>query len=232
MCALKFSSRPRQNQHRVPICYATASGGTTIDRDSEGGNPFATALIELSASPQLQIADFAMRLRERTMEISGGHQSPEWVGAEPTVDWRLSEPQIGKTCRRVALVLIVSDYEYDSADLAGAAWDELRISAMLARNGFSVTQGVGSSRTEILQSLQAFREVSRDSDFSIIYSTGHGREAQNIVYLLPGDYPIECGFKPAELARSGVSVSMLADACAARTLNLVFFAGCRSKSKT
>ena len=229
MCALNLSTQSQQDQQYAPICYATKSGGTTIDRDLKGGNPFATALIDFSSSSQLSIVDFVQHLRERTAEISRGHQVPEWVGPELAVDWRLPHPQIGPKPRRVALVLVVSDYQYDPADLGGAAWDELRISAMLARNGFSVTQGVGSSRIEILRALQDFREVSCDSDFSIIYSTGHGCEAEGIVYLLPGDYPVEGGFKTEGLVRGGVSVFMLAEACSACTLNLVFFAGCRSQ---
>jgi hypothetical protein len=228
MCALRISTNSQQPGFGVPVCFATQSGGTTIDRDSEGGNPFATALIGLSTSADVEIADFPSRLRELTSNISNGHQSPEWIGAQPVVDWRVPQPQIGQNCRRVALVLIVSDYRDDLADLGGAAWDGLRISAMLARNGFSVTQGVGPGRTEMLQAIQQFGEMSNDSDFAIIYSTGHGREAEGIVYLLPGDYPIADGFEPTELAKSGISVSMLADACSARTMNLVFFAGCRS----
>ena len=220
-----MDNKTQQEGQRVAICYATKSGEPTFD---DGGNPFATALIELSSLSQFPISEFASRLHNRTMELSGGDQSPEWVGAEPTIDWRLPKPQIGTQCRRVALVLVVSDYEGDKNDLGGAAWDELRVSAMLARNGFSVTQGVGSSRADLLRVLQTFAEVSRDSDFAIIYSTGHGYEADNVVYLLPGDYPIKNGFSPAELAQSGVSVSLLAEVCSAHTLNLVFFAGCRT----
>ena len=68
----------------------------------------------------------------------------------------------------MALVLIVSDYSASgSAILGGAAWDELRVSAMLARNGFSVTQGVGPSRKEILSALKAFGKASRDSDWQL-----------------------------------------------------------------
>lgn len=228
MGTLKSSTESGQPKFRVPVCFATRSGGTTIDRDSKGGNPFATALIELSTSANLHITEFPKRLRELTKRLSNGHQSPQWVGAHPTVDWRLPQAQIDQRVRRVALVLIVSDYRYDPANLSGAAWDELRVSAMLARNGFSVTQGVRPRRRDILQALQEFAEVSRKSDYAIIYSTGHGRETESKVYLLPGDYPIGDGFAPAQLARSGVSVSMLADACRGRTLNFVFFAGCRS----
>jgi hypothetical protein len=228
MGTLKLITESQHTEIRVPVCFATRSGGTTIDRDSKGGNPFATALIELTTSNKFGISDFVTRLHDRTTKLSNGHQSPEWVGPVPTIDWRLSQPQIGKRVRRVALVLIISDYRYQWANLGGAAWDELRISAMFARNGFSVTQGIGSSRAEILQALRVFEESSRESDFAIIYSTGHGREAKNAVYLLPGDYPMEEGFRSSKLVKSGVSVSLLANACSARTVNLVFFAGCRS----
>jgi hypothetical protein len=229
MCALEFSTESQPRESQVTVCYATQSGGTTLDRDAEGGNPFATALIELSSSSDVAIADFATRLSELTTKISQGHQSPEWVGAHPTVEWRLPQPTRGPRSRRVALVLIVSDYSASGlAILGGAAWDELRVSAMLARNGFSVTQGVGPSRKEILSALKAFGKVSRDSDMAIVYSTGHGREAEDQVYLIPGDFPKDKGVKRAELVRSAVAVARLTEACSARTMNLVFFAGCRT----
>jgi hypothetical protein len=231
MCALKFSTESQPPESQVTVCYATQSDGRTLDRDAKGrkGNPFATALIELSSSSDVEIADFAARLSELTTEISHGYQSPEWVGADPTVDWRLPQPTSGPRSRRVALVLIVSDYSASgSASLGGAAWDELRVSAMLARNGFSVTQGVGPSRKEILAALKAFGRASRDSDMAIVYSTGHGREADGQVYLIPGDFPKDRGVEQADLVRSAVAVARLAEACSARTMNLVFFAGCRT----
>jgi len=228
MCALEWSSESPSVGFSVPVCFATRSGGTTIDRDAKGGNPFATALIELSASADVGILDFPERLRALTHEVSVGHQSPEWVGASPSADWRLPHPWVSEKVRRVALVLVVSDYRYSTDDLGGAAWDELRVSAMLARNGFSVTQGVGPDRVAILQAIEEFAERSRDADYAIIYCTGHGVEKGGMVYLLPGDYPMPEGVGAAELAKSAVGVGMLADACSARTLNLVFFAGCRS----
>jgi hypothetical protein len=230
MSAFKeISTQSPHPEAPVSICYATRSGGTTLDRDSAGGNPFATALIELSSRIDVRIANFPTLLSELTTKLSHGHQSPEWVGAEPSVDWRLSQPTIGSKARRAALVLVVSDYSYSgSGSLAGAAWDELRVSAMLARNGFSVTQGVGSSRKEILCAIDAFSKVSRDSDMAIIYATGHGREAEGQVYLIPGDFFMGWRDPSTELTRGAVNVSKLADACSARTINLVFFAGCRT----
>jgi Caspase domain len=234
MCALSLRTKSRfrasqSHESQVTVCYATHSGGTTIDCDSKGGNPFATAFIEFSSLPDVKIADFATFLSELTTKISHGHQLPEWVGVDPTLDWRLPQPSIGKKSRRAALVLIVSDYSFSgSANLDGAAWDELRISEMLARNGFSVTQGIGSSHKEILFALETFAEVSRDSDIAIVYSTGHGCEADGQVYLIPGDFPIKNGFKTTELVRSAVTVARLTEVCSARSMNLVFFAGCRT----
>lgn len=230
MCAFKIiSTQSYQPRSPVPICYATRSGGTTLDQDFAGGNPFATALIEISSMFDIRITDFPILLHELTIKISRGHQSPEWVGPELTVDWRLPQPTMGSKVRRVALVLVVSDYSSSgSANLVGAAWDELRVSAMLARNGFSVTQGVGSSREEILCAIDVFSEVTRNSDMAIIYSTGHGREAEGQVYLIPSDFPMKNGYLSTELTQNAVNVSNLADACSARTINLVFFAGCRT----
>ena len=223
------STKTERHGFLVPVCYATQSGGTTIDRDSQGGNPFATALIELSSASDVKITDFSRRLRELTAKLSHGHQHPEWVGDEPNVDWRLPNPVMGPRNRRVALVLIVSDYgALGSTSLDGAAWDELRVSSMLARNGFSVTQGVGSSRKQLLAALKMFGEVSRQSDMAIVYSTGHGREAKGNVYLVPGDYPIANGFAEEELIRSAIDVARLSEVCSARIMNLVFFAGCRT----
>jgi hypothetical protein len=214
MCAAKVvSSQSYQPKSCVSVCYATRSGGTTLDRDSAGGNPFATALIELSSLSDIRISDFSILLQELTTKISRGHQLPEWLGAELTVDWRIPKPVMGAKAHRVALVLVVSDYSNSGrGHLVGAAWDELRVSAMLARNGFSVTQGVGSSREEILYAIDTFSKVSRESDMAIIYSTGHGYEAEGQVYLLPSDFPMGDGYLSTELTQSAINVSKLADA--------------------
>ena len=227
--AIGMPPETERHRYRVPVCFATQSGGTTIDCDSEGGNPFATALIELSSTLDVGIADFPKSLCELTAKLSQDRQTPEWVGGEPGVDWRISHPSIGPRNRRTALVLIVSDYGASgSASLDGAAWDELRVSAMLARNGFSVTQGVGPARGDLLAALDAFGEASRESDLAVIYSTGHGYESGGNVYLLPGDYPAGNGFTAEELTRSAIDIARLAEVCSARILNLVFFAGCRT----
>lgn len=214
----------------IPLFLATQPGGTTIDCDNEGGNPFATALIEFAERQDIPINDFQSFLVEETKTRSQSHQVPENIGPHLKIDWRLYGPEIPRKKSRLCMVLIVSDYANRTLNLHGAAWDELRISAMFAKNGFSVIQGVRSQRSDILLALDEFKTRSSNYDFSIIYVTGHGRQSGDMPYLLPCDYPFQKGYKEGILRDCGVSIDLIAKSCSARCLNLIFFAGCRSLS--
>lgn len=125
--------------------FATRSGGTTIDQDAFGGNPFATALIELAAADRITLDKLPGRLRALTVKASRGHQAPEWTSWPQRLKWSFQLRAGSRQERRCALVLIVSDYTGAGLiPLTGAACDERRISMMLAANGFSVVQGTGS----------------------------------------------------------------------------------------
>ena len=212
----------------TPIIYATRSGGTTIDQDARGGNPFATALIELSTQADDNLAGFARRLRTLTRERSAHHQDPTWTALPARRKWSLAMPEAAHTECRSALVLIVSSYcGLASPRLLGAAHDERRIAAMLAQNGFSVRQGVAPDRASQLRALREFGAEAKCCDSALIYSTGHGVECDGKVYLLPGDYPFEQGYARAVLDRRAVTVERIAQACKATGFNLMFFAGCR-----
>ena len=210
-------------------CFATQAGGTTIDCDKEGGNPFASALIELASDATVGADTFPRCLAELTTEKSGGHQSPEWVGGPSDVEWRLLSRANDRSLRRTALVMVVHDYTAINASLDGAAYDELRVSSMFAGNGFSVTQAVGAKKHDLLDALAHFRTKSESADISIIYCTGHGREADGRVYLLPNDYPVAEGYPASILQEKAISVTSMMQACISPSLNLVFFAGCRAK---
>jgi len=212
------------------LVYATRSGGTTLDSGAGGGNPFASALIEAAEPPGLPLRELPRRLRTRTADLSGGHQAVEWLGETALRSWRFPVGDGPTPERRTALVLVVSDYSAvdQAASLTGAAHDERRVAAMLARHGFSVDQGVGPRRAELRRAIQAFRRRSETADVAVIYSTGHGVESDGTVYLLPGDYPVGGGFAKGQLRRFGVSVTQLVGAACARGQNLVFFAGCRT----
>ncbi len=215
-------------QRSPALVFATRSGGTTIDRDAFGGNPFATALIQLTSEASIPFQKFPKRLRALTVRASQRHQVPQWTRWPERLRWSF-QPEPGSRERRCALVLIVSDYAGAGlAPLAGAAHDERRVSEMFAAHGFSVVQGVAPDRAALLDALAQFRRISRKHDAAAIYSTGHGVESNGNVYLLPGDYPLRDGCSSARLRVRAVSVERIAAACHATTLNLVFFAGCRT----
>lgn len=211
------------------VYYATRSGGTTLDTGEGGGNPFASALIDVAGEKGLELRSLERRLREVTRVKSSGVQVVESFGDTAVPSWRIGA-SLSETERRAALVLVVSDYSglRAGATLFGAARDERRIAAMLAQHGFSVEQGVGPRREELVQALASFKRRSQRADVAVVYSTGHGVEVDGVVYLLPGDYPLRGGLGTAELRRHAIGVPRMANAASAAKQNLVFFAGCRS----
>lgn len=213
------------------VYYATRSGGATLDTGGSGGNPFAAALIEV-ADEGVGLRDLSNRLREVTAAISRGLQQPECVGSPRRPAWRWERGSESSRESRMALVLVVSDYSASAwgpdASLPGAARDERRIAAMFAKHGFSVEQGVGTSRSELLHALGTFRRRSRDADVAALYCTGHGVELDGIVYLLPGDFPPPERLVAPRVRRYAIGVPRMTRATAATEQNLLFFAGCRT----
>lgn len=211
--------------------YATQAGSATLDTGEGGGNPFASALVTLAKDPALTLGALSSRLCSLTAELSGGVQTPEVTGRVLHGGWHWALEPGDRQESRQALVLVVSDYSAGrpGASLVGAARDERRISAMLARDGFSVVQGIGPTRRELLSALDEFSDRSRTADVAVLYSTGHGFQAGEVAYLVPADYPMELGFGRTSLGSHGVSVDRMARACAGRRVNLVFFAGCRTR---
>ena len=217
-------------RHNVPaLVFGTRSGGTTIDRDAFGGNPFATALIQVTGEHSLPFRRFPGRLRALTVQGSQRHQVPQWTRWPEGLRWSFRLEPGSRQERRCALVLIVSDYTSAGlAPLGGAAYDERRISAMFSANGFSVVQGVAPDRVSLIEALASFGRVAAGHDVAIIYATGHGIESNDSVYLMPGDYRLQKGCSPGRLRKNAVSVDRVAAACCASMLNVVFFAGCRT----
>ena len=89
------------------VFYATRSGGTTLDLGEGGGNPFASALIELANKPSLVLRDLPSRLRKLTAAKSGGRQIPECVASNRLPRWRYDAEGVGRKERTCALVLVV-----------------------------------------------------------------------------------------------------------------------------
>lgn len=113
---------------QVSIIYATSPGGTTLDEDACGGNPFATALIELSQRPALKLSHLLPALRKSTISSSAGHQVPTRARLLSNRNWTFPMTPGARAEKRIALVLIVSEYLIlANPRLPGAATDERRI---------------------------------------------------------------------------------------------------------
>lgn len=219
-----------ESSKKTLVFYATRSGGYTLDTGESGGNPFASALIEVAGDASIRLKDLPGQLGDLTTEKSRGHQVIEWHGDLHLPDWRFRQEDCMGREKRRALVLVVSDYSGTDLDtpLAGAARDERRIAAMLARSGFSVEQGIGRRRQDLIGALESFRHRSKDSEIAVIYSTGHGFESGGEVFLVPGDYPSGKQYGRAQLRDHAVSISWIIDVPSACGQNIVFFAGCRT----
>jgi len=229
-------AKPRAKRHSnastrpvLPLIgYATRSGGTTLDQDECGGNPFATALIRLAGESDLTLRNLPSRLRVLTGSLSDGHQVPEFTQSPASRNWQWRLALGSRREKRQALVLVVADYGPMTGSLSGAAYDERRIAVMLAESGFSVRQGVSGTRAAILRALRDFQRLTRRADVAVVYSTGHGIEQAGQVFLLPGNFPFSLGVGARQLSKHAVSVVDIARSTQAGKVNLVLFAGCRS----
>ena len=211
------------------LFYGTSPGRPALDGDEQGGNPFASSLIELAADPSARLRSWPSLLRNKTSQRTAGAQVPQAQPGSGDRGWRLAEPFGATPESRVALVLVVSRYRAPQVEpLFGARHDERRVAALFASHGFSVTQGVAPERAALLAALRGFAARSAGCDTAALYSTGHGVEAEGRTYLLPGDYPFDQGYRPAVLRRHAVPVDRLVASTRGGRLNLVFFAGCRT----
>src|SRR5689334_24197986 len=80
--------------------YAGQPGRLTQDRDRLGGNPFASALVEVLKGKPTTLEDFTARLSASNARHSGGWQQLQFPKKIPF--WKMDAASPG---RRVALVL-------------------------------------------------------------------------------------------------------------------------------
>ncbi len=203
--------------------YAGMAGRLTTDRDAEGGNPFASALVHLLRDDTLRLRDFGTKLAALTMNKSGGWQSPEIPRRVPAPDWSFAE---GAGEDRVALVLVNSDYSQSGvSSLPGAAFDAVRVPEALEKAGFATTLVLDAAGDEVKAALDAFAERSSVADVAVVYLGGHGVQPGRDVYWIYGDYPDP--ESRSGLATHALKVSEAGQAAQARLLNFVFYAACR-----
>ena len=157
------------------IFHASTSGQQTLDRGEGGGNPFASSLIEILGRPETRLAELPDALRVLTVKKSSGAQTPDVPSAVSPKDWRLVPPQSGE--KRIALVLVVSDYGRSGAELLpGAEHDARRIASALAGAGFVTETALDLDLSGMRKRLNDFADKSSGYDAAAIYTTGHGLE--------------------------------------------------------
>ncbi len=205
--------------------YASQAGEETLDQGEGGGNPFASAFVDLLAHDALTFDNVRSMLIDQTLQKSWGLQLPDISVQVDMEAWQfLPASSAG---RRTALVLVFSDYTNSGADsLPGATYDLDRISKALFKKGFEVYTAIDPDQSELNSILKEFSERSKASDIAILYTTGHGIEVDGTVYLLPGDYPLIYG--TSKLNQRAIRLTWLGRAVRANEANLVFYGGCRN----
>jgi hypothetical protein len=146
--------------------YAGAAGRLTQDRDRQGGNPFASALVEVLREKPLTLADFSARMAAANARHSGGWQQLQFPKAPPNPKWRFDAT--GE--RRVALVLINADYSKSNGvySLPGAAFDARRVPKALVDAGFETLVVLDKNGEAARQALADFARLSETADASLI----------------------------------------------------------------
>ena len=206
------------------VFHAARSGEQTLDEGAGGGNPFASALIELMSRGDLTLEGFPSELRQLTWQKSSAFQSPDVPDRVQPASWMFQRKPADGT--RVALVVVFSEYSAPGAQsLPGAKHDAGRVGAALAAVGFQTEIVVDPTRAELNDVLRRFTERSAGAESALVYTTGHGVEVNGVVYVLPGDYPVS--EKEKALERKAIRLSRLALAARAKQVNLVFYGGCR-----
>lgn len=201
--------------------YAGQPGRLTQDRDRLGGNPFASALVEVLKSGPTTLEDFTARLSASNARHSGGYQQLQFPRKLPF--WKMGATAPGK---RVALVLINADYSKTNGvySLPGAAFDARRIPEALTAAGFETQLVLDADAESARKKLAEFAKASEDAEASLIYVGGHGVQHKRVVYWMMGDYPEQ---DPKFLATHAISLDEIGKAGHAREVNLVLYASCR-----
>lgn len=220
----KTTSEAALPERAAPLFYyAGAAGRLTTDRDRQGGNPFASALVEVLKQPGLTLRDFGARMAATTFMRSGGWQSPEVPKATRTPGWRFSA---NPDERRVALVLINADYSKSGVtSLPGALFDSGRVTAALEEAGFETKLVLDGGGELVRRELEAFAARSADADVAVIYTGGHGVQHKRVVYWIMGDYPEPHSSK--WLGSHAFALRDIGGFARATSLNLILYGACR-----
>jgi hypothetical protein len=203
--------------------YAGAPGQLTQDRDARGGNPFASALVDVLHQDQLKLEQFCAQLSVGNARYSGGWHRMQMPRVLPDPGARMD----AAAGRRMALVLINADYSRTPGiySLPGAAVDAQRVPEALERAGFETMRVLDAGADAARAALAEFAAASAGADMALVYVGGHGVQKGRTVYAVMGDYPEPQSSR--HLATHALPLGEIGRAARASTLNLVLYASCR-----
>jgi hypothetical protein len=203
--------------------YAGAPGQLTQDRDARGGNPFASALVDVLREDQLTLEQFCAQLSVGNARYSGGWHRMQMPRVLPGPETRID----AAGGRRMALVLINADYSRTPGiySLPGAAVDAERVPEALERAGFETRLVLDARADAAREALAGFARESASADLALVYVGGHGVQKGRTVYAVMGDYPEPKSSR--HLATHALPLEEVGGAARGRTLNLVLYASCR-----
>lgn len=220
-----YKDLPIPSEARIGTIYASQSGRATLDRGEDGGNPFASALVELLNRPSLSLTELVGQITTITQQKSGGYQLPDISGISGASNWAIKPSMADR--KKVALVATVSQYTAEHvSSLPGAERDRIRVTNALRTAGFKVLTIANPTKSHLNRLLHDLSTASRDADVAFIYVTGHGFEDQGKVYLGLGSYNFKHRGKSA--SDSAIYVGSLVKGLKAKHANLVFYGGCRT----
>ncbi len=110
---------PIPGEARSGTIYASQSGRATMDRGEDGGNPFASAFVELLQRPSLTLAELIDQISAITQQKSGGYQLPDVSGIRGASNWRIKPAR--SNGKNVALVATFSRYTAEDVPLPPGA---------------------------------------------------------------------------------------------------------------
>lgn len=225
VAVLVFGEAPSVASPPALVAMAVSSGKTALDQDELGGNPFASALVDILRRRDLSLPAAMEELKNQTLARSDEFQSPEIPQIDANDRWSLSVAKKGE--RRVALVVVMAEYRLTSRlpSLPGAAFDAVRVSRATRKAGFSTDMVVAFGLDEFRSAIASFKKRSRKADVALIYTTGHGTETEGKIRLLGTDFPREQG--KAALEAHSIQLSEVMAGASAKVRNFVFYGGCR-----
>lgn len=208
----------------VTLVFGSQPGRPTLDQDALGGNPFATALIEVLQREPDTLAAFLADLETATAEASAGFQRIDVLGG--VASRGASSAAWPGRGQKVALVVGYSDYlDPQLNSLPGVAHDLFRVSRALSAADFATTTILNPSRDILRAALRAFKRSSRRAGTALLYVTGHAAMLAGTTFLLPTDVSLQMSER--QVPRLGVSARSLAAHLNSPGLNLFLFGGCR-----